>query len=527
MYNSLAFSMSSYSTLTVILVSLAGGLSLGYAIRAFLAKWQADSIEKQAKLKLDAAEIEADRRLREADIAARSEIVRAKELFEQSLRSRHAALQERDERLSAREENLEKKLKNLEERENALETAAREQKERGASLASFSERLDERERALAIETERVAGMTADEAKRRLVSSVKEDAMAECGAYFRKKCEETKLAAEARSAEIVADAVRRYSRGHGSDAMTSLVPVPNAEMKARVVGRDGRNARAIEAETGASLLLDATPDAIVVSSFNPLRREVARLALCELVADGRIHPASIEVAIARARESLDGTLLLKGREAVESLGLEGVSSEIARTLGSLAFRLSFSQNALEHSIEVAHLMGSMASELKLDSRFAARIGLFHDIGKGLGDIYASHAVAGAKMLRDNGEDALLANAVASHHDEEPPESVYAVLCAAADAISSARPGARNESGKLYCERIAKLEEIAMAHRGVKSAMAMQAGHELRVIVDPDVASDAEAMNLARDVSARIEGTMRYPGQIKVIVVRERRCVEYAR
>lgn len=504
------------------------GLLLGYGIRSFFAKRQYDSIEKQARAKLESADAEVSRKLREADIQARMEVVQAREQFEASAKVRQAALQEKDDRLSAREENIERKLHILEEKERSIKATEESQDNTARELASREDMIEKREAESLARMQKVAGMTIEEAKVSLRNKVKDAVKAECGAFYRRRYEEAKNEADRKAADLIAYAVRRYAAGHAGESMTSRVSLPNTEIKGRIIGRDGRNVRTIEAATGVTLLVDGMPDSVVVSCFNPIRREIARQALVSLIADGRIHPASIETAVAKAKENLEETMFQVGKETAYQLKLEGFPREILIAIGRLQFRLSFSQNVLEHSIEVARLMGSMADELKLDGQLARRIGLLHDIGKGLTDeVEGGHAKIGADLLSKYGEDPILINAVASHHEEVEPNSVYAVLCSAADAISSARPGARNESTELYYERIERLEEIAKSHQGVNTAFAIQAGHELRVVIDPDVLSDNDAMILAHDISSDIEANLKYPGQIRVVIIREKRCIEYAR
>ncbi len=514
--------------LVIALISIVAGLLAGYGIRALFSRWQTDSIEKQAKAKLDATDVEISRRLREADIKARTEVVQARENFEQTAKTRLDALQERDDRLSAREENVERKLHVIEEKERSVQAQSEAQAALSADLAKREDELSRKELEVTMRLQKVAGMTAEEARAALRNRAKDSIKAECSAFIRRRYEEAKNEADAKAADLVAYAVKRYAQGHAGESMTSSVPIPNTEIKGRIIGRDGRNVRTIEAATGVTLLVDGTPDAVVVSCFNPVRREIARQALVALIADGRIHPASIESAVEKARADMEETMFQAGKEAAYAFRLEGVSRDVLVSLGRLKFRLSYSQNVLEHSVEVARLMGAMADELKLDGQLARRIGLFHDIGKGLSEeVEGGHAKIGADILQRQGEDPILVNAVASHHEEIEQKSVYAVLCTAADAISSARPGARSESSELYYERVTKLEEIAKSRPGVKTAFAMQAGHELRVIIDPEELNDSDTMLLAHDISSDIEANLKYPGQIKVVVIREQRCVEYAR
>jgi ribonuclease Y len=505
-----------------------GGLLCGYGIRALLGRRQADSVEKQAAARLEAAGREAAARLKEADIQARAEVVRAREEFEISVRARRKEQQEQDERLARREENIERKLKAVETRE---QDADERQTRLGQEADELAARREELGRLLAeaqTRLQRLAGMTQEEARRELRRKVEDDVRAETGGLLRRLQEEARETAEREARELVALAVQRHAAPHAGESMTSTVALPNDELKGRIIGREGRNIRAFEAAAGVTVLIDDTPEAVVVSAFDPVRREVARQALEVLVADGRIHPARIEEAVAKAQAEMEKTILRAGEEAAYEVRQQHVDPELLRLLGRLRYRTSFSQNVLEHSLEVARLMGVMAGELGLDPDVARRVGLFHDIGKSADhEADGSHALIGAEILRKAREAPLVVNAVAAHHEEAEASSLYAVLCSAADAISSSRPGARAESTGVYVQRLEKLEAIATACKGVRGAYAIQAGRELRVIVDPDVLGDNEAMLLAREIGRRIEAELRYPGQIRVVVVREKRCIEYAR
>lgn len=510
------------------LISALIGILAGYALRVLLGRVQADSMEKQAAEKLKAADGEVARRLREADIQARAEVVQAREAFEQSVKARRKELEDFDGRLALREENIEKRLKVVEDREGAAKT-------RHDELQKLSERIDARRITLDAKIreadrslEHISGLTKDQARAEMRKEVEDVVRAETGALIRRLQEEARETASRDAAVIVANAIERHAAAHSSTAATTTVLLPNDEIKGRIVGREGRNVRAIEAATGITLIVDGTPEAVVISGFDPVRREIARQALETLVSDGRIHPASIEEAVAKAKENLEETILQAGREAAYAAKQQGVDTEILRHLGRLKFRTSYSQNVLEHSLEVSSLMGAMAGELGLDVTLARRIGLLHDIGKSVSmEVDGGHARIGADLLRRKHETPVVVNAVASHHGEEEQTSVYAVLCTAADAISSSRPGARNESSEVYVERIAKLERIASSRKGVKSAYAIQAGREVRVIVDPEQLGDNDAMLLAKDICHAIENELRFPGQIRVTVVREKRCIEYAR
>ena len=504
------------------------GIVAGYIVRAFIGRWQADAIEKQAQEKLSTAESEASRRLREADIQARAEVVQAREAFEQSTKARRKELQDIDDRLVIREENIERKLQVVEGKEQAAKERAAELDKTDAELNARKAALDAKFAECDLRLQRVAGMTREEARADLKDKVAESVRAEAGSLVRRLHEEAQENARRDATLLVANAIERYAAPHAADSMTSAVYLPNEDIKGRIVGREGRNILAIEAATGTTLIIDGPPGAILVSGFSPIRREVARIALTALVADGRIHPASIEEAVRKAEQEIDESILQAGREAAFAAKQQNLAPEIVKALGALKFRTSYSQNVLAHSLEVSAIMGQLADEMGLDGNLARRIGLLHDIGKSTSEeAEGGHAKIGADMLRRCHEDPVVVNAVASHHREVEQTSVYAVLCSAADAISAARPGARNESLSVYVHRLEKLEAIARERKGVKSAFAIQSGHELRIIVDPEVMNDNDAMLLAQDVSRTIEKELRYPGQIRVVVIREQRCVEYAK
>ncbi|MDD5705577.1 MAG: ribonuclease Y [Kiritimatiellae bacterium] len=510
------------------LLSALVGLLAGYGIRTLLGRWQADSIEKQATAKLEDAEKEARSRLKEAEIQARAEVVKAREEFEQSTKVRRKELEDFDERLTQREENLDRKLKVVEVKEQA---AAERQTELQTHADNLNRRQQELERLIAdghARLQRLAGMTQEEARRELRQKVEDEVRAETGALLRRLQEEARETAERDAQKLVTLAVQRFAAPHANESMTCTVALPSDDIKGRIIGREGRNVRAIEAATGMTLLIDDTPEAVVISGFDPIRREIARQALEALVADGRIHPTRIEEAVAKAQAGMEETFLQAGQEAAYQAKQQHVDTELLRKLGRLKFRTSFSQNVLQHSIEVSNLMGLMASDLGLDPLVARRVGLFHDIGKSADhEVEGGHAQIGAEILRQAHEDAIVVNAVAAHHEDVEAHSLYAVLCSAADAISSSRPGARSESTGIYVQRLEKLEAIANAFKGVRSSYAIQAGRELRVIIDPTEVSDNDAMLMAREISRKIESELRYPGQIRVVVIREKRCVEYAR
>lgn len=503
-------------------------LALGYLIRLILGKYNADAAERKSVATLEDAEREAKVILKEANVQAKAEVIQARDDFESSLRSRKREIAELEDRFSKRELNLDRKVGLLDKKEHALSEKTEELQQERDKVAELKQDIEKIVAAERDKLQQVAGMSQDEARQTLLEQLEKEIRAEAGALMRKRVEQAKDNAEREARTIVAFAIQRYSAGHASELLTTTVSLPNDEMKGRIIGREGRNIRALEAETGVSLLIDDTPEAVVLSAFDPVRREIARQSLERLIADGRIHPARIEEMVAKVTEELNETMRSTGEDALFSLGLQGVNPELVRKIGRLKYRRSYSQNVLQHSLEVANLMAGMAGELRLDVSLAKRIGIFHDIGKALDhEVEGGHAIIGADLLKKHGEPQVMLNAVAAHHEEVAAESLYATLCAAADAISGARPGARSETTSNYLKRIQKLEAIAHGFTGVERCYAIQAGREVRVVVEPSKIDDNEAMHLARDISKKIESELQYPGQIRVMVIRETRCVEYAK
>ena len=516
------------------LLSVATGMVLGFALRTVLAKMQAQSIERQASSRRSEADRDAKSIRREAEIQARAEVLRVREKFEQEVKEQRrnleklsAHLTKREAGLVEREENLDRKASVLDRKEQTID---RKLDAAESKLAAVETREKDAARAAAdasAQLQRLAGMTRDEARRTLFDRTEREVRAELGTFIRRLEEEAREKADASARDIVLGAVQRYGASHASEAMTTVVPVADEGAKGHIIGRDGRNIRALEAATGVSFLIDDTPGAVVISGFDPVRREIARRSLTILLEDGRIHPVRIEETVERVKADLDSAMDEAGAEAVAELDLQGLAPEVMRAVGRLRFRTSFSQNVLAHSKEVAALMGVMAAEIGLDPALARRVGLLHDIGKALDhEVEGAHAAIGAALLRRNGEASEIVAGVEFHH-EKTESSAYAMLCATADAISSARPGARVESTEIFLNRVRKLEEIATSAEGVRKAYAVQAGRELRVIVDADVLGDAESKVLARDIADRIVDQVKFPGQIRVTVIRETRCVEYAR
>jgi ribonuclease Y len=513
---------------------IVGGLAalaaaaLGYYGRQLVARGQVRTAEQDLLRQAEEIKRQAEAALKDAELQAKAKVIRAREEFDRSMASRRAEAAAVEERLAQRELNLERKVAMMDKKHQLVDQKLAEIETRERELGSQREELAKALEAERVKLQSVAGMTQDEARQTLMARVTEEVRGETGMLIRRLQEEAKETAEREARKIVAYAVQRYASGHISELMTSTVALANDEMKGRIIGREGRNIRALEAATGVDVLVDDTPEAVVLSAYDPFRREIARQTIERLLVDGRIHPARIEEVVAKVKEEMAEVVRAAGEEAVYAVGLQGVDPELVRTLGRLKFRTSFTQNVLMHSIEVAHLMGVMAGELGVDVALAKRVGLFHDIGKAMdSDVEGSHAVIGADFLRRHGENAVLLNAVAAHHKDVEPESVYAVLASAADAISAARPGARSETSAIYVKRLEQLEAVATSFPGVEKTYAIQAGREVRVLVEPDKVDDAAAMHLARNISKKIEQDLQYPGQIRVTVIREKRFVEYAR
>ncbi len=506
----------------IIAALLVVGLLLGYALRGLVGRWQAEAIEKRMRLREEETESEIKARLKEADIAARAAVVKAREAFEASTKKRREELQSVEDRQTQREANLDRKAASLDAREAAVNAKA-------AAAESVAKEASDKETAADERLKALARMTHEEARREILRQANAVLRDDAAILSRRIQEAAREQGEMVAARIVADAVQRCAVAHVNELTTATVPLPGSEMKGRIVGREGRNVRAFEAATGVSLLLDDAPDMVVLSAFDPLRREVARRALTALIEDGRIHPASIESAVAVARESVEKANVEAGEIAAAEAGVAGLPADILKLMGALSFRTSFSQNVLRHSVEVALLMGVMAAEMRLDAAKARRIGFLHDIGKALtATAKGAHAALGAEHLKSHGESEDVCAAVAAHHAEPGTDGgVYGILCAAADAISSARPGARQETASDYVQRLEDIEKIARSHDGVTGVFAVQAGRDVRVLVDPSAIGDQETAELAGEICRDISARVTFPGMIRVTVIRELRCVEYAK
>ncbi|MEI7880517.1 MAG: ribonuclease Y [bacterium] len=509
-------------------IAVVVGLVIGYGLRTWLSSVRSSQTERDAQQLLKDARKEADSLLKDIALQAKAEALKVREEFELSTKTRREELMALDNRIAQREINFDRKVTLIDKKERAVEQRTAELEKQAAELEKSRTELTRLVDENKVRLQRIAGMTEAEARATLLARVEADVHNEVGGLIRRLQAEARDTAEREAQKIVTMAVQRYAASHASEMMTCSVALPNDDMKGRIIGREGRNIRALEAATGINLLVDDTPEAVIISGFDPVRREVARLSLERLIQDGRIHPARIEEVVAKTKEEMDERIRLAGEEAVYNLGLQGFESELIRTLGRLKFRSSYSQNVLMHSLEVAQLMGMMAGELGLDVTLAKRIGLLHDIGKALDhDIEGSHAIIGADLLRRLGENAVVVNAVAAHHDDVAGEGLYAILASAGDAISASRPGARAETTEIYVKRLEKLEAIADGFPGVEKSYAIQAGREVRVVVQPEKVNEHEAMSMARNICKKIESDLQYPGQIRVMVVRETRSVEYAR
>ncbi len=510
------------------ILSALAGFGIGYLLRHTLAGISATTLESQAKRVLEDAQREADTICKEAKISAKAEVLAAKEEFARSTETRRKELAQLEERVNQRETNLDRKVTMLDRKEQSLEVKLVQQAEKEEKVDARLAEANEKNRSVDQLLTRVSGMTREEAIQQQLAQVEQDLKEEAGLRIRRMQEASRETSEREARKLIALAIQRYAASHSSEIVTTTVALPSDEMKGRIIGRDGRNIRAIEAATGVSVLIDDTPEAVVLSGFDPVRREIARQALEALIQDGRIHPTRIEELVEKANQDVHETIRQAGEDALFEVGIGTADPEILKTLGRLKFRTSYAQNVLRHSIEVAQLMGLMAAEMGLDVHVAKRVGLYHDIGKALDHtIEGGHATIGGELLKRCGEAPEVVNAVAAHHEDVEAQTVYASLCCAADAMSSSRAGARSETTNLYLKRLEKLETIAGAFPGVEKCFAIQAGREVRVMVEPDAVSDAAAMVLARDICRKIEADLKYPGQIRVTVIRERRCIDYAK
>ena len=507
--------------IATVLISLAIGTIVGIAYRKKVAESKIQGAENEAKRLVELAKIEADN-LKKAEIfKAKEEIMNNRKELDQEIKERRGEIQKQESRLIQKEENLEKRSENFEKKEKEVERE-------WTSIENQKEELNKLHDEEIVKLQKIAALTRDEAKEMLLSEVDKELVAEKAALIREKDQKAKEDSKKNAKEILAYAVQKCAADHSQETTVSIVSLPNDDMKGRIIGREGRNIRALETLTGIDLIIDDTPEAVILSGFDPLRREVARIALEKLIDDGRIHPSKIEEMVEKAKEEVDSIIKDEGERAVLESGVIGLHPDIIKLIGKLKYRTSYGQNVLNHSIEVSNLARIMAEELGLDAKLARRAGLLHDIGKSLDhDMEGTHVEIGVEVLKKYKENTLVLNAVEAHHGDVEPQTLEAVLVAAADAISASRPGARRETLEAYIKRLQNLEEIADSFDGVEKSFAIQAGREVRIVVKPERITDDQMTILARDVAKKIEAEMDYPGQIKVNIIRETRTVDYAK
>ncbi len=507
-----------------IIISIAAlliGIGGGYYIRKLTAEAKISSAEAAAKKIVEDANQEANALIREKQLEVKEEAHRLRTELDRESKERRAELQRLERRLDQKEESLDQKISNAERKEEEL-------KRREEENSNFKVELEKLHQEQLAELERVSGMTSEEAKELLLQRVRNEIEHEMISMVKDLESQAKAEAEKKAREIVTLAIQRYAADHVTESTVSVVSLPNDEMKGRIIGREGRNIRALETLTGIDLIIDDTPEAVIISGFDPIRREVARLALEKLVSDGRIHPARIEEIVEKTRKEVDAQIKEEGERAAFESRVHGLHPDIVVLLGKLRFRTSYGQNVLQHSIEVSHLAGIMAAELGLDVTFAKRAGLLHDIGKAIDhETEGSHIHIGADIAKKYKETSAIINAIEAHHGDVDFNTLEAVLIQSADAISAVRPGARRETLEAYIKRLEKLENIADSFEGVEKSYAIHAGREIRIMVKPDRIDDYTSIQVARDIVNKIEGELEYPGQIKVTVIRETRAVDYAK
>ena len=531
--------MAIFLTVLSVLAALVIGLAVGYIYRKNVQEKKIGRTEEYARNLLDDAQRRAEEKKKEKIIEAKEEVIRLKNELDREINSRRAEVQRSERRIAQREETLDKKADNLDARETTLERKQAEldrltqeaqdyavrQKTAAETAEQAARELEEKQR---VELERVAKMTQEEAKDMIVQRIQKEAFHDAGVMVREIEQNAKNEADKKARNIVAMAIQRCASDHVAETTVSVVSLPNEDMKGRIIGREGRNIRTLETATGVDLIIDDTPEAVIVSAFDPVRREVARIALEKLIADGRIHPARIEEMVEKARREVDNQIRETGEQAIFETNMHGIHHELVKLLGRMRYRTSYGQNVLKHSIEVSHLAGLMAAELGADVTLAKRAGLLHDIGKAVDhELEGTHVELGVEMCKRYHESPEVIHCIAAHHNDIEPTTVEAVLVQAADAISAARPGARRESIENYIRRLEKLEEIASSFQGVEKSFAIQSGREVRIMVKPEDISDEGTTVLAREIAKRIENELEYPGQIKVNVIRETRCTEFAK
>lgn len=503
----------------VVVAPISWILSLTYRKKVYESK--IGSAEEKAREIIDKGLVTAETKKREALLEAKEESIKTKNELEKEVRERRAEVQRYEKRVLSKEEALDKKAEQFEKKENALQRREEE-------VNRIKTEVDKLNQQRIQELERISGLTSEQAKEYLIKTVEDEVKLETAKLVKELEVRAKEEADKKAKDLVVTAIQKCAADHVAETTISVVQLPNDEMKGRIIGREGRNIRTLETMTGIDLIIDDTPEAVILSGFDPIRREVARIALEKLIVDGRIHPARIEEMVEKARKEVDVMIREEGEAATLEVGVHGIHPDLIKLLGRMKFRTSYGQNALKHSIEVALLSGLLAAEIGVDVRLAKRAGLLHDIGKAVDhEMEGSHIQLGVALCRKYKESAIVINAVEAHHGDVEPETLIACIVQAADAISAARPGARRETLETYTNRLKQLEDISDGFKGVEKSFAIQAGREIRVMVIPEQISDADMVLLARDISKQIESELEYPGQIKVNVIRESRVIDYAK
>ena len=507
--------------IVVAVICLAIGVPVGIQVRRRVAEKEISSAEEEAKRIINESIKSAESKKREALVEAKEEILQARNEYEREVKERRGDLQKQERRLQQKEENLDRKTENIEKKEEQIQSKL-------ADLEAAREEVSVVKKTQMEVLERISGFTAEEAKNYLINQLEAEVTHEAAMKVKEIETRFKEESDQRAKELISLAIQRCAADHVAEATVSVVPLPNDEMKGRIIGREGRNIRTLETMTGVDLIIDDTPEAITVSCFDPVRREIARIALEKLIQDGRIHPARIEEMVEKAKREVDATIKAEGERAVFETNVHGLHPELVKLLGRMRYRTSYGQNVLNHSIEVSHLAGLLAAEIGADVTAAKRAGLLHDLGKSIDhEVEGSHVQIGVELARKYKENEDIVHAIEAHHNDVEPRTSVACLVQAADAISAARPGARRENLENYIKRLEKLEEVTSSFPGVEKSFAIQAGREVRIMVSPEKVSEDQMILLARDIAKKIEDELEYPGQIKVHVLRETKVIEYAK
>ena len=508
-------------TAVIALIALVAGLAAGYFYRKNTMEKKIGQTEEYARNLLDEASRKAEDKKKEAVLEAKEEVIRLKNELDKEIRDRRSEVTRQERRVNQREEQLDKKMDNLELREEQLNDKYREAERLEAEAQEMHDRQQQ-------ELERVANMTSDEAKNILIDRVQKDAYHDAAVMVREIEARAKEEADKKARDIISTAIQKCAADHVAETTVSVVALPNDDMKGRIIGREGRNIRTLETATGVDLIIDDTPEAVIISAFDPVRREIARIALEKLIQDGRIHPTRIEEMVEKAKREVDATIKAEGERAIFETNVHGLHPELVKLLGRQRYRTSYGQNVLSHSIEVSHLAGLLAAEIGANITEAKRAGLLHDLGKSIDhEVEGSHVQIGVELARKYRENENVIHAIEAHHNDVEPRTIVACLVQAADAISAARPGARRENLENYIKRLEKLEEVTSSFPGVEKSFAIQAGREVRIMVKPEQVSEDQMVLLARDIAKKIEDELEYPGQIKVNMIRETKVVEYAK